>query len=173
MRHPLESFRYCPRCGSHEFEIDGERSRRCSGCGFIYYANASASTAAIIMNSKGEVLLTRRAFDPAKGMLDLPGGFVDMNETAEEALIRELKEELGIEVQNPIYLFSLPNEYNFSRIIVHTLDLFFKVDVDDDIAIEANDDVALAQFYDLKDVNIENIGLDSIRRAIIRIMDEN
>lgn len=173
MRHPLESFRYCPRCGSHEFEIDGERSRRCSRCGFVYYANASASTAAIIMNSKGEVLLTRRAFDPAKGMLDLPGGFVDMNETAEEALIRELKEELGIEVQNPIYLFSLPNEYNFSGIIVHTLDLFFKIDVDDDIAIEANDDVALAQFYDLKDVNIENIGLDSIRRAIIRIMDEN
>ena len=84
-----------------------------------------------------------------------------------------MKEELGIEVQNPIYLFSLPNEYNFSGIIVHTLDLFFKVDVDDDIAIEANDDVALAQFYDLKDVNIENIGLDSIRRAIIRIMDEN
>ena len=95
MKHPLESFVYCPRCGSHNFAINGERSRRCADCGLTYYANASASTAAIITNSKGEVLLTTRAFEPAKGKLDLPGGFVDMYETAEEALIRELKEETG------------------------------------------------------------------------------
>ena len=116
MKHPLERFEYCPRCGSHNFAINGVRSRHCSKCGLTYYANASASTAAIITNSKGEILLTTRAFEPAKDKLDLPGGFVDMNETAEEALIRELKEELNIEVTNPIYLFSLPNEYNFSDI---------------------------------------------------------
>ena len=107
-----------------------------------------------------------RAFEPAKGKLDLPGGFVDMNETAEEALIRELKEELNIDVCNPQYLFSLPNEYNFSGITIHTLDLFFKIEVDDDIKIKTDDDVASAQFYDLKLVNIEEIGLNSIKKAI-------
>ena len=98
MKHPLIAFEYCPRCGSHNFAINGERSRHCSDCGFTYYANASAATAAIITNSKSEILLATRAFEPAKGKLDLPGGFVDMNETAEEALIRELKEELNINV---------------------------------------------------------------------------
>lgn len=173
MKHPLIVFEYCPRCGSHNFAINGERSRHCSDCGFTYYANASAATAAIITNSKSEILLATRAFEPAKGKLDLPGGFVDMNETAEEALIRELKEELNIDVRNPQYLFSIPNEYNFSGITVHTLDMFFKIEVNDDIQIQTNDDVASAQFYDLKIVNTEDIGLNSIKKAINKLKVEN
>lgn len=166
MNHPLKAFEFCPRCGSKQFNINDERSRHCTNCNLTYYANASASTAAIITNSKGKVLLTTRAFNPAKGMLDLPGGFVDMNETAEEAIIRELKEELNINIQNPKYLFSLPNEYEFSGIIVHTLDIFFKIEIDDNTIIKTDDDVASAQFYDLNNVNIENIGLQSIKTAI-------
>lgn len=173
MNHPLKSFEYCPRCGSKHFNINGERSRHCTNCNLTYYANASASTAAIITNSKGEVLLATRAFDPAKGKLDLPGGFVDMNETAEEAIIREIKEELNLDVQNPQYLFSLPNEYNFSGITVHTLDLFFKVEIDDNAIITSADDVASAQFYDLNNVNIEDIGLNSIKKAIEKLKNEN
>lgn len=166
MNHPLKAFEFCPRCGSKQFNINDERSRHCTNCNLTYYANASASTAAIITNSKGKVLLTTRAFNPAKGMLDLPGGFVDMNETAEEAIIRELKEELNINIQNPKYLFSLPNEYEFSGITVHTLDIFFKIEIDDNTIIKTDDDVASAQFYDLNNVNIENIGLQSIKTAI-------
>ena len=166
MNHPLKAFEFCPRCGSKQFNINDERSRHCTNCNLTYYANASASTAAIITNSKGEVLLTTRAFNPAKGMLDLPGGFVNMNETAEEAIIRELKEELNINIQNPKYLFSLPNEYEFSGITVHTLDIFFKIEIDDNTIIKTDDDVASAQFYDLNNVNIENIGLQSIKTAI-------
>jgi mutator protein MutT len=173
MNHPLKSFEYCPRCGSKHFNINGERSRHCTNCNLTYYANASASTAAIITNSKGEVLLATRAFDPAKGKLDLPGGFVDMNESAEEAIIREIKEELNLDVQNPQYLFSLPNEYNFSGITVHTLDLFFKVKIDDNAIITSADDVASAQFYDLNNVNIEDIGLNSIKKAIEKLKNEN
>lgn len=169
MNHPLASFEYCPRCGSHKFDICGERSRHCNDCLLTYYANASASTAAIITNKKGEILLTTRAFEPAKGKLDLPGGFVDMNETAEEALIRELKEELSIDVKNPKYLFSLPNEYHFSGIIVHTLDMFFEIKIDDNTTFETRDDVDSAQFYNLKNVNIEDIGLDSIKKAIKKL----
>ena len=173
MNHPLEKFTHCPICGSKQFEINGERSRHCSDCGFTYYANASAATAAIITNSKGEILLATRAFEPVKGKLDLPGGFVDMNETAEEALIRELKEELNIDVCNPQYLFSLPNEYNFSGLTIHTLDMFFKIEIDDDIRIKTDDDVASAQFYDLKLVNIEDIGLNSIKKAINKLKTQN
>ncbi len=172
MNHPLKAFEFCPRCGSKQFNINGERSRHCTNCNLTYYANASAATAAIIINKKKEILLTTRALNPAKGMLDLPGGFVDINETAEEALIREIKEELNLDINNPQYLFSLPNQYEFSNIIIHTLDLFFLVKINKNAIISTADDVASAQFFDLKHVNIENIGLQSIKTAITKLKKE-
>ena len=83
MHHPLELFRYCPKCGSELFEVHNIKSKHCSNCGFTYYQNPSSATAAFILNSKGELLVVRRAKDPAKGTLDLPGGFVDNGETGE------------------------------------------------------------------------------------------
>ena len=90
----------------------------------------------------------------------------------ENPLPYELGEELNIEVNNPTYLFSLPNEYNFSGITVHTLDLFFKVTIDDNAQISTADDVASAQFYNLNNVNIEDIGLNSIKQAIKKLKKE-
>lgn len=63
------------------------------------------------MNERNELLVCRRAKDPAKGTLDLPGGFIDMAETGEEGVSREVKEETGMEVKRrniyslcPIYM---------------------------------------------------------------------
>ena len=105
MSHPLEVFKFCPKCGSENFEINNALSRHCSDCGFTYYQNPRASTAGFILNSKGELLVVRRAKEPQKGTLDLPGGFVDNEETAEEGMIREIKEETGLEIKEVKYLF--------------------------------------------------------------------
>jgi NADH pyrophosphatase NudC (nudix superfamily) len=86
--HPLEPFHFCPKCGSDDFVVHNELSKHCNHCGFTYYQNPRASTAAFIMNSKGELLIARRAKDPAMGTLDLPGGFVDNDENAEEGMVR-------------------------------------------------------------------------------------
>lgn len=84
MEHPFSQFKYCPKCGSVHFEINNEKSKRCADCEFVYYFNPSAATVALIMNERNELLVCRRAKDPAKGTLDLPGGFIDMAETGEE-----------------------------------------------------------------------------------------
>ena len=123
--HPLEKFAYCPMCGSKHFMINNEKSRKCDNCGFTYYANPCSATAAFIINGNNELLVTKRGKEPAKGTLDLPGGFVDMDETAEEGMAREIKEETGIEVKEFTYLFSIPNIYRYSGIDIHTLDMFF------------------------------------------------
>ena len=129
--HPLEKFEYCPRCGSKHFDVNSEKSRQCENCGFEYYMNPSAATAAFILNERGELLVERRGKEPAKGTLDLPGGFTDLGETAEEGVAREVMEETGLEVCSAEYLFSIPNVYRYSGMDIPTLDFFFRCEVKD------------------------------------------
>ena len=93
MKHPFYQFVYCPKCGSKEFVEQNDKAKHCRACGFTYYFNPSASTVAFILNERNELLVCRRAKEPAKGTLDLPGGFLDTYETGEEGVIREVKEE--------------------------------------------------------------------------------
>lgn len=166
MEHPLSQFRYCPKCGSPHFEEHNAKSKHCADCGFTYYFNPSSATVALILNGKDELLVCRRAKDPAKGTLDLPGGFVDMFETGEEGVIREVKEETGLEVEKAEYLFSLPNLYLYSGFLVHTLDMFFLCTVTDTAHFQAMDDAADVFFLPCRDIRLENFGLDSVRRGL-------
>lgn len=164
--HPLEKFCYCPKCGSKHFEVNNEKSKKCDNCGFVLYANPSSATAAFIVNSRNELLVTRRGKEPAKGTLDLPGGFVDMDETAEEGMAREIKEETGLDVDNMEYLFSVPNIYRYSGIDIHTLDMFFLCNVPDDVTIKAADDAAECFWLPMSEIHSELFGLRSIRQAL-------
>ena len=135
------------------------------------YVNPSAAVAAFILNENDELLVRIRATEPAKNTCDLPGGFVDDNETAEEALIRELKEELGITVDQVDYLFSLRNQYLYSGWTLPTLDLFYCVKIGTDIVPVAADDVAACQFVPLHELDPQQFGLTSIRNAVSRFVE--
>ena len=52
MKHPLAQFLYCPECGSPHFEVNNEKSKKCTDCGFVYYFNPSSATVALILNEK-------------------------------------------------------------------------------------------------------------------------
>lgn len=166
MEHPLSQFGYCPKCGSTRFEAHNEKSKRCADCGFVYYFNPSSATVALIFNERGELLVCRRGKEPAKGTLDLPGGFIDMFETAEEGVAREVKEETGLDVVRADYLFSLPNIYVYSGFPVHTLDMFFRCTVADTRHFRAMDDAADLFFIPIAEINPADFGLASIRRGI-------
>ncbi|MGI6073517.1 MAG: NUDIX domain-containing protein [Fermentimonas sp.] len=166
MIHPLDKFRYCPKCGSTHFEIKNEKAKKCADCGFEYYFNSSAATVAVIENGKGQILVARRGKEPAIGTYDLPGGFVDLNETAEEAMAREVLEETGMKVSSLEYLFSIPNKYIYSDFEVQTLDMFFKCSVEDFSGMKAKDDVAELFFIDKDKLNHEDFGLHSIRQGV-------
>ena len=173
MAHPLDKFVYCPVCGSQHFDINNFKSKRCQDCGFTYYANPCSATAAFIVNDRQEMLVVRRAKEPAKGTLDLPGGFVDMYETVEDGMRREIKEETGLDVADIQYLFSSPNVYEYSGLGVHTLDMDFIVRVHGDIPpIKADDDAAEAFWIPVREVNPDEFGLTSIRNAVIRFIKE-
>lgn len=166
MEHPLSQFKYCPKCGSAHFEVHNGKSKQCADCGFVYYFNPSSATVALILNRQNELLVCRRAKDPAKGTLDLPGGFIDTTETGEEGVAREVKEETGLVVTETEYLFSLPNIYIYCGFPVHTLDMFFRCTVADTLHFQAMDDAAEAFFLPLDDIRPEDFGLGSIRRGL-------
>ena len=166
--HPLAPFRYCPRCGNDGFAERNPKAKSCPKCGLIYYANPSAATACFITDSAGRLLAVRRAKDPAKGTLDLPGGFMDMDETAEGGIIREIREETGIEVDAVSYLFSLPNIYPYGGMRVHTADLFFAAQVSDFSLAIASDDAAELVILAPDDITPEDFGLESIHQAVGR-----
>lgn len=165
-RHPLALFNHCPICGKAGFSENNQKSKRCSACGFVYYFNPSAATAAFIVNNQNELLVCRRGKEPALGSWDLPGGFIDMYETGEEGIAREVKEETGLEVKESRYLFSLPNTYLYSGFLVHTLDLFFLCKVGEDDTPSAHDDVAESRWIPIDELNPESFGLDSIRKGV-------
>lgn len=86
--HPLEKFKYCPVCGSKHFVENDEKSKKCENCGFVYYVNPSAATAAFILNDKNELLVLTRKKEPAKGTLDLPA--------ASRISVRQQKKACGV-----------------------------------------------------------------------------
>ncbi len=173
MSHPLEQFKFCPKCGSNCFVENNFKSKRCEKCGFIYYFNSCAATIALIINDKQELLIATRADEPAKGTFDLPGGFVDMDETGEEAIIREVKEETNLDVTSVRYLFSLVNIYKYSGFDVHTLDLVYLCNVANIENLKAEDDVSKLEFKKISELNPLEFGLSSVRKVITKIQNNN
>lgn len=164
--HFSKLFTHCPSCGSSLFIQNNEKSKRCQDCGFVYYINASAAVAAFILNESGELLVCRRGKEPEKGTLDLPGGFVDDDESAEEALKREINEELQATVSEYQYLFSLPNLYEYSGMTIPTLDMFFACKLEDSTNLQASDDVEACYFVPLHQIDPELFGLKSVKKAV-------
>jgi len=169
-QHPLAHFLHCPACGSSSWVENNEKSKRCLDCGFVYYGNMSAAVAVFILNDTGELLVCRRKKEPAAGTLDLPGGFVDIGETAEEAAIREIQEELGLCVTHLRYFTSIPNDYLYSGMVIHTLDLLYVGYVSDFSSLKAADDVEDAFFVPLNTISPDDFGLHSIKKGIIAFL---
>lgn len=164
--NPQKVIKYCPKCGGAEFKFNSDNSFLCAKCEFHLYINASAAVAALIVNEKGEILLTRRACNPDIGMLDLPGGFVDVMETAENAVVREIKEELNLEIDEMEYFMSYPNEYIFGGLSVFTIDLAYICKINSFNGIHAEDDISAYEFYSPDKVPFDEIGSVSMKEMV-------
>ena len=169
-QHPLEKFRFCPLCGSDRFVENNNKSKRCEACGFVYYFNPSASTVAVIVNEKNELLVVRRAKEPAKGTLDLPGGFSDCYETSEQGVVREVMEETGLCVDNVKFLFSIPNIYPYGGLNIHTIDMFYLCHVNSTKNAIPADDAAEIMWIPWNEVKPETFGLTSIRKGVQQLL---
>lgn len=93
-----------------------------------------------------------------------------MEETGEEGVMREVMEETGLEAASVAYQFSIPNLYLYSGLTIHTLDMFYIVEVKDLSHVEAKDDAAEYLWIPLNEIRIEEFGLSSIRQGLSRFL---
>ena len=94
----LEDVRFCPRCASPA-TVRYPRSITCDQCGYGAFYNPKPVACAITTNQDNGILLLKRGFQPNRGKWSMPGGFVDLGESVENAAIRETQEEMNLEIE--------------------------------------------------------------------------
>ena len=146
---------------------------RCDKCGRDDYQSPSVTVDAIATRNIGdslELLMIKRGPQPSEweGMWAFPGGFVDYGEDPEDAVIRELFEETGVEGKNPLPLTILGTPGRDPR--KHCIGLFYLVEVNPDSKPVGGDDAVDAMWININQLNKQNVAGDHSK--IIEILRE-
>ena len=108
--HSMSKFSFCPRCGAPL--VQEQRPVCASRCGFVHYDNPTPVVAAVVEH-EGKVLLARNKAWPSTWYA-LVAGFLERDETPEDAILREVKEEVGLDGSPPqligVYPFARMNQ---------------------------------------------------------------
>ena len=93
----MEKLNYCSYCANPLEFID--KHYHCNKCNRTVYLDPKVAVASIITKEKGDIMLVKRAVDPSIGKWSFPSGFVDQGENLEDALIREVREEINLSIK--------------------------------------------------------------------------
>lgn len=136
--------RFCGRCGTLTEGVSGERARRCPSCGLVSYPRVSP--AIIVLVERDDRILLARGHGFPNGRFGIVAGFVEAGESLEEAVHRELAEEVGIRVRDLTYFSSQPWPFP------HNLMVGFRARwASGEIAIDPSE-LAEAAWYGLEDL---------------------
>lgn len=131
-------FNFCPNCGKQNIKCINNRKWICPDCGFDLYNNVASAVGIIIYDDECNVLFEKRAKNPRKDFLALPGGFCEPDERAEDSVVRECKEEIGFVPENVKFICTFPNNYEYKNISYKTCDIFFTAKVPENIKTVEN-----------------------------------
>ena len=158
-------FRFCPACGGRNIGRAQEHAMRCADCGYLYFHNAAAAVTAIIETRQG-IILVKRERAPRRGYLDLPGGFVGYGETLEEALQREVREELNLGVKDLRYFGSFPNRYDYGGVTYFTTDGLFTCKAVSLRSMTPSEEVSEIAILRAGEIDPRRLAFSSARKAI-------
>ena len=111
---------YCSRCGTKTELRSNERARACPACGLTSYPPVSPAVMILVINGS-KLLLARKPIWP-DGRFSALAGFVEPGETLEDTVIRETREEVGVEVKNIRYFGSQPWPFPHQLMVAFTAD---------------------------------------------------
>jgi ADP-ribose pyrophosphatase YjhB (NUDIX family) len=156
---------YCQRCASI-LNKSNDKLFICPKCDFHLYINPLPCNALILENASEEILLVKRKTEPFSGYWDIPGGFIEPEETAEESLIRECQEELGVTLPNYKYFSSYFDRYLFKGNNYHTLGFVFVTKIDSNLDFKPADDISEVQFFPKKEIPWEKLAFKTVKIAL-------
>lgn len=127
----MNEFNFCPSCGGNDIVFLEQKKWKCNSCGFTLYNNVAAAVGLILHDGQGNVIFEKRAKEPRAGFLALPGGFVNPDERAEDAAVRECFEEIGMSIgtEGLRFVGTFPNTYVYKNITYKTCDMFFSAEI--------------------------------------------
>lgn len=162
----IKKFKFCPNCKNNLKKIN--HLVDCSKCGFHFYFNPVPTCALILENEKGEILFVKRKLPPKKNFWDLPGGFIDFKEKAEEAIIRETKEELGIKIKEIYYFGSYVGFYPYRGINYQPLCFFYitKLKNSQIKRIQVSDDAGDFKFFTKEKIPWSKLSFIDVKMAL-------
>lgn len=141
---------------------DYQGNPNCKHCGFTYYNNP-APTAGVFIKKNDQVLMAIRGEEPFKGRLDTIGGFVDAGENLEQAAIREVKEETGLDVKLLTLLGSYPDVYGDG---IPILGFVFVGEITGNEAnMQPMDDVSELKWYKISELPAADIAFKNGQQA--------
>lgn len=156
----------CRRCGA---ELSDRNGGYACANGHRLYANPAPTAGIFLLTPEGDVLVSVRGIEPGKGGLDTIGGFVDDNESFEQAIEREILEETGLRPNqySPLtYLTSAPSTYNYGGETRNVLSCFFYATLTANAAPTASDDVAELITVPLGNLSPEKMWSNDTRIAV-------
>lgn len=131
--------RFCGHCGTPLVDKPDERARTCPACGLTAYPRVSP--AMMVLVTRGREMLLARAPHFKAGMFSALAGFVEPGETVEDCIRREVREEVGIAVRDPVYFGSQ------SWAFPHSLMLAFTAEYAGGELAPAPDEIAEAHWF--------------------------
>lgn len=138
----------------------------CSKCGYELYDNPRPSNGLILYTDKNEILLLKRAKEPRFGTWDITGGFVDQDESFEESVMREAREELGIQLEKPTYFRSYVDTYDYQGVTLPILTAIFYAQLARDVQIKLDIENSEYRFFGFNEIPFDNFGFKSLLQSV-------
>lgn len=162
---PATAVHYCPRCRcALERRLIGNREYpACPTCHYVHFHNPIPVAETIVTDAEGRILLVKRKLPPRSGDWALPGGHIDFNESAEEAAVREVKEETGLEIKLSRLLCTMgfPSMLNPEQSVLKAI---FVGEIHGGV-LTAGDDAEDAQFFHWSELP-KNLATESVEMAL-------
>ncbi len=160
----IDALKYCPRCTT-EFTKNSGRLLLCPNCKYKQYINPVPCNGVIIVNEQNQIMLVRRKSDPKKGYWDLPGGFIEPGESFVGSVEREIREELGIEIEM-IKIVGIYNDYYlYEGVNIPTFGVVVEAKIKSG-ELSINDDITDYKFFNKEDVLSQELAFDSLRKGL-------
>ena len=151
--------------------FENQKRYLCNQCAFEYFQNV-ASAVGVFIEYGGKYLFVVRNQQPKKGLLDIPGGFTDVGETAEAALRREVLEEIAFELPPLTYLGTFANQYEYKDVLYHTCDVFFHCTLDHVPGARLDkEEVKSLEWHALQELDPGRIAFDSAKKQLLKLQE--